>query len=46
MRLLVGQFHMQYLLANLLAIAAGALANFAIGNWWVFSGERGHHQDI
>ena len=36
MRVLVGEFHIQYLLANLLAIAAGAAANFAIGNWWVF----------
>ena len=36
MRLLVGQFGMQYLLANLLAIGAGAIANFAISNWLVF----------
>jgi putative flippase GtrA len=36
MRLLAGHFHMHYLVANLLAIAAGAAANFAIGHWWVF----------
>lgn len=40
MRLLVGRLHMQYLLANLLAITAGALANFAISNWWVFATEK------
>ena len=37
MRLLVGQAHMQYLLANLIAISAGAVANFVTGNWWVFT---------
>jgi putative flippase GtrA len=37
MRLLVGQLRMQYLLANLLAIAAGAAANFAISHCWVFA---------
>jgi len=36
MRLLVGQLHIEYLPANLLAIAAGAGANFAISNWLVF----------
>lgn len=36
MRLLVGQYRMQYLLANLAAISAGAIANFAVGNWLVF----------
>ena len=36
MRLLVGQLHIQYLIANLLAIAAGAAANFAASNCWVF----------
>ncbi len=36
MRLLVGQFHMQYLIANLLAISAGAIANFSVSNWLVY----------
>jgi putative flippase GtrA len=36
MRLLVGRFHMQYLIANLLAIAAGSLANFFISDLLVF----------
>lgn len=40
MRLLVGRFHMQYLLANLVAIAAGSLANFAVSHWLVFSAPR------
>ena len=41
MRVFVGQMHVEYLLANLLAISAGAVANFAIGNWWVFVGGAG-----
>lgn len=36
MRLLVGQFHIQYLIANLLSIAAGSLANFFLSDWFVF----------
>ena len=36
MRLLVGQFHIQYIAANLAAIAAGSIANFMIGEWLVF----------
>ena len=40
MRLLVGQLHVQYLLANLLAITAGALGNFAISNWWSFATDK------
>ena len=36
MRLLVGQLHMQYLVANLAAIAAGSLANFVVSHWLVF----------
>ena len=36
MRLLVGQFHMQYLIANLIAIAAGSLANFLASEFFVF----------
>ena len=36
MRLLVGCLHMQYLVANLLAIAAGSLANFFISDLLVF----------
>jgi len=37
MRLLVGRFHVQYLIANLLSIAAGSLANFFLSDWFVFS---------
>jgi putative flippase GtrA len=37
MRLLVGSFHVQYLIANLLSIAAGSLANFFLSDWFVFA---------
>jgi putative flippase GtrA len=40
MRLLVGRFHMQYLIANVLAIAAGSLANFFVADLLVFRRER------
>jgi putative flippase GtrA len=40
MRLLVGRFHMQYLVANLVAIAVGSLANFLIGDLFVFRTAR------
>ena len=40
MRLLVGQLHVNYLIANLFAIAAGAAANFAVSNFWVFVGPQ------
>jgi putative flippase GtrA len=36
MRLLVGQLHMQFLVANLLSIAATSLANFLLSEWFVF----------
>jgi putative flippase GtrA len=36
MRLLVGQFHMPYLAANLLAIAATSVANFLLSEWFGF----------
>ena len=36
MRLLVGRFHLPYLAANLLAIAAGSLANFLLSDAFVF----------
>ena len=36
MRLLVGQFHIQYLVANLIAIAATSIANFLVSEWFVF----------
>lgn len=36
MRLLVGQFAVHYMAANLAAIAAGSIANFIIGEWLVF----------
>jgi putative flippase GtrA len=38
MRLLVGQLHMQYLLANLSSIAAASLANFLLCELFVFRG--------
>lgn len=41
MRLLVGRLHMQYLIANLLAITAGSLANFFISDLLVFRRARG-----
>jgi dolichol-phosphate mannosyltransferase len=37
MRLLVGRFHVEYLIANLLSIAAGSLANFFLSDWVVFT---------
>ena len=39
MRLLFGQAHLNYLLANLLAIALCSLANFLISEAWVFARE-------
>ncbi|HUP03069.1 MAG TPA: GtrA family protein [Bryobacteraceae bacterium] len=36
MRLLVGRFHMQYLIANLIAIAAGSVANYLVSDLFVF----------
>jgi putative flippase GtrA len=36
MRLLVGHFHMQYLIANLIAIAAGSVANYLVSDLFVF----------
>jgi putative flippase GtrA len=36
MRLLVGQLHLQYLVANLLSIAATSIANFLLSEWFVF----------
>ncbi len=36
MRLLVGQLHMQYLAANLLAIAVTSIANFLLSEMFVF----------
>jgi len=36
MRALVGQFHMQYMLANLIAIAICSLINFLLSDWLVF----------
>ena len=40
MRLLVGQLHMQYLLANLSSIAAASLANFLLSDLVVFRDRR------
>jgi putative flippase GtrA len=39
MKAMVGQAHMNYLLANALAITACSLGNFLVSEWWVF--ERG-----
>ncbi len=36
MRLLVGNLHMRYLLANGITIALCSLLNFALGEWFVF----------
>jgi putative flippase GtrA len=38
MRLLVGQLHMQYLIANLVSIAVTSLANFLLSDLFVFRG--------
>jgi putative flippase GtrA len=40
MRLLVGRLHMQDLIANVLAIAAGSLANFFVADLLVFRRAR------
>ena len=40
MRLLVGQAHLNWFTANLIAIAVCSLANFAAGHWFVFRRER------
>lgn len=40
MRLLVGRLHVNYLLANVIAIAACSLANFAASHWFVFRPPR------
>ena len=40
MRLLVGRYHLPYLAANLLAIAAGSLANFLVSELFVFRPAR------
>jgi putative flippase GtrA len=39
MKVMVGQGHMNYLLANAMAITACSLGNFLVSEWWVF--ERG-----
>jgi putative flippase GtrA len=38
MRLLVGRFHVQYLIANGVSIAAGSLVNFLLSELFVFQG--------
>jgi putative flippase GtrA len=38
MRALVGQFHMNYMLANLIAVTACSLLNFLLSDWVVFEG--------
>ncbi len=39
MKVMVGQGHMNYLLANAIAIALCSLANFLVSEEWVFEGE-------
>jgi len=39
MKILVGQAHMNYLLANGIAIVICSLANFLVSDEWVFNGE-------
>jgi len=41
MRMLVGWLHIQYLLANLMSIAAGTAANYLCADLWVFSKQSG-----
>lgn len=36
MKVTVGEFHLNYLVANSIAIAVCSLANFFVGNTWVF----------
>lgn len=36
MRALVGQFHMNYVIANLIAVTVCSLANFLLSDWVVF----------
>lgn len=40
MRVLVGRFHFQYILANLAAIAAGSFANYLVSDLFVFRRAR------
>ena len=40
MRVLVGRFHFQYILANLAAIAAGSVANYLVSDLFVFRRAR------
>jgi putative flippase GtrA len=37
MGLLVGRLHIQFLIANLLAVALASLANYAAAEWFVFT---------
>jgi putative flippase GtrA len=39
MKVMVGQGHMNYLVANAIAIALCSLASFLVSNEWVFAGE-------
>jgi putative flippase GtrA len=36
MRVMVGQGHMNYLIANMIAVALCSLANFLVSEAWVF----------
>jgi putative flippase GtrA len=39
MRILAGRYHVHYMIANLAGIACGALANFLLGEFFVFKAE-------
>lgn len=44
MKVMVGQGHMNYLLANAIAITLCSLANFLVSDAWVFEGRNGESQ--
>jgi putative flippase GtrA len=44
MRALVGQFHMNYMVANLIAVTACSLVNFLLSDWVVFEREGGERK--
>ena len=44
MRLLTGVYRIPYLAANLLSIAAGAIANYLVADLFVFRGAMCHHR--
>ena len=40
MRALVGRFHMNYMIANLIAVTVCSLVNFLLSDWLVFERDR------